>query len=106
MDYSKELKEILKEVKEVRDDAKNSKDYVTYNQMIDKLYKGLELIARLTGDIKTKVDVNYDIKVIYNEINNDIERQMSILNDNKSIDVEYEIVEEDKKEFERINEAK
>ena len=106
MDYSKELKDILKEVQEVKDDAKNSKDYVTYNQMIDKLYKGLELIAKLTGDIKPRVDVNYDIKVIYNEINNDIEKQMSVLNSNKAVDVEYEIVEEDKKEYERINEAK
>lgn len=102
MDYSKELKDILAEVQEVKKEAKDTKDFVTYNQMISRLLQGIELIAKLTGDIKPKANINYDIKVIYNEINNDIEKQMVDLTSNKTIDVEYEIVEEDKIEEQNI----
>jgi hypothetical protein len=106
MDYSKELKGILTEVQQVKNEAKDNKDFVTYNKLVGKLLQGIELIAKLTGDVKPKANINYDIKVIYNEINNDIEREMSRLTTDKIIDIEHEIIEDDKKEFERISEAK
>jgi gas vesicle protein len=106
MDYSKELKDILKEVQQVKNEAKENKDFVTYNQLVGKLLQGIELIAKLTGDVKPKANINYDIKVIYNEINNDIEKQMSGLTSDKIIDIDYEIAEDDKKEYERLSEAK
>lgn len=103
MDYSKELKSILKEVQEVKDEARINKDFVTYNQLVGKLLQGIELIAKITGDVKPKANINYDIKVIYNEINNDIERQMGVLTDSdKILDVEFEVEKEDKLEREKM----
>jgi hypothetical protein len=106
MDYNKELKDILKEIQVVKNDAKDTKDYVTYNQMISRILQGIELLAKITGDMKPKANINYDIKVIYNEINNDIEKQMSELKNEKIIDVEYEIKEEDKIETEKTRQGK
>ena len=104
MDYSSELKTILNEVQEVKADAKTERDFATYNQMVDKLYKGIELIAKLTGDIKPKGSV--DITLIYNEISSDIEKQKSkIMKDmfkNEVIDVDFEILTEDKELEEQL----
>ena len=102
MDYGKVLKNILDEVKEVKDIAKDEKDMATYNQMVDKLYKGVELIAKLTGDIKPKGSV--DINIIYNEITADVEKMMKPLKQElfkeKIIDVDYEIEENDRQHAE------
>lgn len=105
MNYTKEIKEILDEIKEVKQEAKDTKDFITYNQMISRLMQGLELIAKITGDVKPKAAVNYDIKVIYNEINNSIEKEMGNLSNEKVIDVEYEIAEEDKIETEKMRQG-
>lgn len=106
MDYNKALKDILKEVEEVKNTAKGEKDYVTYNQLVGRILQGIELIAKLTGDIKPKGST--DIKIIYNEISKDIENDMkevkkNMFSEDKVIDVDYVIQEEDLKESKRIN---
>jgi hypothetical protein len=98
IDYGNTLKQILTEVEEVKQQAKTDRDFATYNQMVDKLYKGLELIAKLTGDIDTR---NIDIKIIYNEINSDMEKIMRPIRKDmfkeKIIDIDSDIIAEDKK---------
>lgn len=99
MDYNKELKSILNEVQEVKNDAKNKKDFTTYNQLIGRLLQGIELFAKLTGDIKPKG--NIDIKIIYNQISDDIETNMQSVRKDMFdkidvIDVDFDIIEEDK----------
>jgi len=99
MDYNKELKSILNEVQEVKNDAKIEKDFTTYNQLIGRLLQGIELFAKLTGDIKPKGNV--DIKIIYNQINNEIEENMqdvrkTLFNNMKIIDIDSDIAKEDK----------
>lgn len=106
MDYNKALKDILKEVKEVKNEAKDEKDFTTYNQLIGRLLQGIELFAKLTGDIKPKG--NIDIKIIYNQINEDIEKDMKdvrkdIFDKIDTVDVDFEIVEEDKIITEKLN---
>jgi len=103
MDYNKALKDILNEVEEVKNSAKDDKDYTTYNQLIGRLLQGIELFAKLTGDIKPKGTT--DIKIIYNEINNNIEQEMkdvtNTLDTTIKIDIDEEITKEDK-EMEKI----
>ena len=97
LDYGKELKTILDEVGEVKELARTEKDFATYNQMIDKLYKGIELIAKLTGDIKPQGSV--DINIIYNKINSNVESELKTLKNeifkNSAINIDEEIVETD-----------
>jgi len=104
MDYSKEIKTILTEVKEIKDTALSEKDLATVNQMIGRLFQGIELIAKLTGDIKPSGSV--DINIVYNEINSNIEKDMkdvrSKLFDSKIIDIDAEVIEEDKVEEEKL----
>jgi len=104
IDYGKELKNILREVEEIKKDAKDKKDLITVNQMIGRLYQGIELIAKLTGDIKPKGSV--DIKVIYNEINTDVENKMKHLKTeifrDKVIDIDAKIIKDDKQAEEKL----
>ena len=104
MDYSRALKDILTEVEEVKNSAKDEKDYTTYNQLIGRLMQGIELIAKLTGDMKPKGAV--DINIIYQEINNNIEKDMKgIRNEiftDKMINVDYDIEIDDKEETNKI----
>lgn len=74
MDYNKAIRSILDEVNEVKNAAKDEKDYATYNQLVGRLMQGIELIAKLTGDLKPKGSV--DINIVYNEITSDIEKKM------------------------------
>ena len=109
LDYGKAMKDILTEVEEVKNMAKDQKDYTTYNQLIGRLMQGIELIAKLTGDIRPKGSV--DINIIYNEINTDVEKKMRHMKneifkgDFKSnvIDIDAEIIEEDKVATEELN---
>lgn len=106
MDYSKALKDILKEVEEVKNTARVEKDMATYNQLVGRIMQGIELIAKLTGDIKPKGSTNIDINIIYKEISDDIETKMRRVNpDFKAtvIDVDEEIEKEDKVSEERLN---
>ena len=105
MDYENALKDILEEVKEVKNMAKDEKDFTTYNQLIGRLLQGIELIAKLTGDIKPKGSV--DVKIIYNEINSNIERDMkeiqkTFTTQEHIIDVDDYIKKEDKREAEKL----
>jgi len=98
IDYTNELKSILDEVQEVKNEAKDEKDLTTYNQLIGRIFQGIELLAKLSGDIKPKGSV--DINIIYQEINTDIERQMRDVKKDMFqdvIDVDAEIIKEDKK---------
>ena len=99
IDYGNEIRAILDEVKEVKEQFKTDKDWQSYNQMVDKLYKGLELVAKLSGDLDTDKE-KIDINIIYNEINTDIEKKMrdvkTSIFDAKIIDVEADILENSK----------
>jgi len=72
-DYKKEITEILTEVKEIKQQAIESKDvsYAAkmdiYVKLVSKLYQGMELLAKIMGDVKSTGQT--DIKVIVNEIN-------------------------------------
>lgn len=106
MDYNKALKDILNEVEEVKQSARDEKDYTTYNQLIGRLLQGIELFAKLTGDMKPKGSV--DINIIYNQINDDVHRDMksvreAMFDKQNAIDIDYEVVQEDKEMEEKIN---
>lgn len=106
MDYNKALRSILDEVEEVKNEAKNEKDFTTYNQLVGRLLQGIELFAKLTGDMKPKGNV--DIKIIYNQINDDIETSMQgvrkdLFSKVGAIDIDFEILEEDKIISEKIS---
>ena len=65
--YDNEIKAILEEVKEMKDIAKEQGKLETYAKLVDRLYRGLELLGKFMGDIKP--DNSVDIKVMLNEIN-------------------------------------
>ena len=99
IDYGKELKSIMDEVKDVKERARNENDLASYNQMVGRLMQGIELIAKLTGDIKPKGSV--DINLIYNEINMDMEKTNRHLKSEifkNIVDVDSEIVNDDKEQ--------
>lgn len=105
MDYGKALKDILKEVTEVKKYAWEEKDLMAYNQLVARIYQGIELIAKLTGDIQPrgKVDINF----IYNQISADLETQnkgrRKEFFKQSPIDVDYDILQEDIKISKQIN---
>ncbi len=105
MDYGNALKAILKEVEEVKNTAKDEKDFATYNQLVGRLMQGIELIAKLTGDMKPKGSV--DINFIYNEITTDMDTQMKDIRKEMFkaavIDVDGEILEADSKIADKLN---
>ena len=105
MNYTKAINDILAEVEEVKNYAKNEKDMATYNQLVGRLMQGIELIAKLTGDIKPKGSV--DINIIYNEINADVKRTSDGIRrdifSGKIIDVDAEIKKEDDNATEKIS---
>lgn len=105
MNYSKALKDILTEVEEVKNMAKTEKDYTTYNQLIGRLMQGIELIAKLTGDISPKGAI--DINIIYNEINNNMEKEMKDVKHDifkgTTIDVDAVIKSDDEEVAKKIN---
>lgn len=104
MDYSKELKSILTEVQEVKNEARMGGDLASYNQLVGRLMQGIELIAKLTGDIKPKGSV--DVTLIYNEISSDVEKKMTSMKNelfkDAAIDVDFEILNEDRARAERL----
>lgn len=106
-DYGHYLKKIMTEIEEVAEETKGDKDYATYNQMVGRLMQGVELIAKLTGDIKSKGSV--DINIIYNEINNDMANDMrrmkrEIFKDT-IIDIDADILEADLQSEKEIKEG-
>lgn len=105
MDYSKSLKTILNEVEMLKNEAKDKRDLIGFNQLVGRIFQGIELLAKLSGDIRPKGSI--DINIIYNEINNDIEKQMrdmkSEIFKGKIIDIDAEIVDEDNIQEDKIN---
>jgi hypothetical protein len=105
MNYTKALKDILTEVEDMKNAAKEEKDLTTYNQLVGRIYQGIELLAKMAGDIKPKGAI--DIKVIYNEIDTDVENKMKKIKNEffkqKALDVDAEIMAEDKKAEEKLN---
>ncbi len=107
MDYENEIKTILNEVKEMKAIAIQEGKLDTYAKLVDRIYRGLELLAKLMGDIKPNGSI--DINLIINEINkatfvdNKEIRKSLFRNDDNVLDVEAEILEEDKKAEEKIN---
>lgn len=111
MDYKNEIQTILDEVKLVRTQALQERKLDTYVKLVGKLYEGLELIAKLTGDIKQNDAPKIDINVIIKELNyrafsdNKSMRDAIHGNDGLIIDVEAEIEQEDKKMENKIRKA-
>lgn len=107
INYGKALKDILTEVEEVKNAAKDEKDYTTYNQLIGRLMQGIELIAKLAGDIKPKGSV--DINLIYNEITTDVDKRMRHMKHEiftgKVIDVDAIIKSDDEAMEKKLNET-
>ena len=84
--------------------AENKLD--TYTKLIGKLYQGIELLAKLRGDLQQKNNKGVDINIIINEINKEAFDHNKTLRDNlhniKTIDIEAEIVEEDKQKEQEL----
>lgn len=99
MDYRNEITMILNEVKEMKAIAREEKKLDQYVKLVGKLYDGIELLAKLMGDIKPQGSV--DVNVIINEINLKTLKERSALRSalhgGTIIDVEADILEEDKK---------
>ena len=105
MDYNAEIINILNEVKELKDLTKSEKDLKYYDKLIGRLYQGIELLAKLRGDVKQQKTL--DINVIINEINDRIveeyrQKRRSIHTQDDIIDVEAEIIEGDKEKEQQL----
>jgi len=97
VNYEKEIKDILDEIKQVKDMAKDAKEVDQYVKLVGKLFQGLELLAKLMGDIKPSGSV--DINIIVNKIS---ELSLDQHKDSRKnlytpsiVDVEAEILEAD-----------
>jgi len=106
VDYKEEITTILDEVKEMKEYAKEQKQLDSYVKLVSKLFQGLELLAKLMGDIKPSGSV--DINVIINKINEQVVHEKRNLREtlhstNTIIDVEAEIIEQDKQMEEDLN---
>lgn len=108
INYKSEITDILDEVKEMKTRAKEKGDLKIADKMIGRLFQGLELLAKLMGDIKPSgsVDINIIIKEINQNIFKDNKQNRYKLFNMDSIDAEFEIIKEDKKEEKKINEVK
>lgn len=100
VDYGGALKSIMQEVEEVKNQAREEKDYKLYEKLVGRLMQGIELVAKLSNDMRPTAE-NIDIKIVYREIDNATEKEMSYLRkrmfkDNTEI-VDAEIVDNDEK---------
>ena len=104
IDYQKEITVILDEVKETKNLALKQGKLDTYVKLVEKLYRGLELLVKLMGDIKPSGAG--DVNIIINEISKDMFKEnrqtRNKLYGKKVFDVEAEIVENDKQAEEKI----
>lgn len=108
IDYTKAIQDILKEVQMVKDEVKETKDFQSYNQLVGRLMQGIELMAKLSGDLTPKVQ-NIDMKIIYNEINSSVDREFNYVKKkifgDAVIDVDAEIIKEDTKAEEEVKQG-
>ncbi len=104
MDYKSEIMEILDDVKKMRNIARDEMKLDTYAKLVGKLYDGMELLAKLSGDIKAPGSV--DINIVINEINqrtfDEKKGVRDMLHGHAVVDVEAEIVEDDRKLSEKL----
>jgi len=101
MDYIKEIQDIHEEVKEIKAKAIEEGKLDTYVKLVNTLHKGIELLAKIKGDLQPKHNGKApDINIIINEINKEAFDKNKVLRNNfhdmKIIDVEAEIINEDK----------
>jgi len=106
IDYKNEITAILDEVKEMKSLAKEKGELDIYVKLVSKLFQGLELLAKLMGDIKPSGSV--DINVIIKEINQNVFEKNKggrhKLFDTEIVDAEFEILKDDEIEKDKINE--
>lgn len=100
LNYQQEIKDILDEVKEIKAQAIMDNKLDTYTKLVSRLYQGIELMAKLMGDIKPQGSV--DINVFINEINKQVfeekkSNRKTLFSKDNVIDVEAEIIDDDKK---------
>lgn len=95
--YEKEIKDILDEVKQMKNQARDEKDIDNYQKLVGRLYQGLELLAKLMGDIKPSgaIDVNVIINKLSEELAEENKNKRYELFSNKVIDIDADIEEED-----------
>lgn len=105
LDYNNEIISILEEVKEMKEIAKADKNLRDYGVLIGKLYQGMELLAKLMGDIKPKGSV--DINIIINELNKlSFDENKDARQDlfrSPIIEIDAEILNDDKECEEKLN---
>jgi len=105
INYQNEISNILDEVKEMKNIAKTEKDLKAYDKMVGRLYQGLELLAKLMGDMKGEKK-QVDVNILINEISQrTFEKNRGLrhrLHGAEIIDVEVEISDEDLKRAEDI----
>ena len=106
LEYDKEIKSILYELKEMVQQVKEDGDITGYNQLIGRIFQAIELVAKFAGDLKPSGSV--DINIVYNVIKEDIEKKNQLLRkelfgDSKIIDVDFEVQNEDRELSEKIN---
>jgi len=110
INYKNEITDILDEVKVMKALAKDEGQLDTYVKLVGKLFQGLELLAKLMGDIRPSGSV--DINVIIKEINKNVfEENKSGRHDlfnieTETVDAEFEIIKDDNKEKEKLNVVK
>lgn len=98
VNYQQEITSILDEVKQVKEVARDAGKLDAYVKLVGKLYQGLELLAKLMGDIKPNGSV--DINLVINEINqNTFDKYKSarknLFDKGEIFDVDADVIEDD-----------
>jgi len=100
INYSNELKTILEEVKEMKAIAKARGELDNYTKLVGKIYDGINLFAKIHGDIKqgggsNNVDINIIIEKINETASENSQRLRNSFNKHKTFTVDAEIIGED-----------
>lgn len=101
MEYDKEIKDIFEDVKSMKEQARDEKDYQAYSNLVGRLLQGIELFAKIYGDIKPTGST--EINIIYQDVAKEVEKELKNRDatdfvDEEIIDVDY-IVNEDTEKF-------
>ena len=90
IDYDKELKGIMTEIKEARNMAKESRELSAWSALLGRTMQAVELFSKIAGDYKdSKIDVN----IIFNEIDDRLRASKGIFEE--PIDIDSLVLEED-----------
>ena len=105
INYQTEITTILNEVKSMKDRAINDNDLKAYDKLVGRLFQGLELLAKLMGDMKGEKK-QVDINILINEISQrSFEENKGMRHqfyNTEVIDVEAEIIEEENKRTKKM----